>query len=73
MTESNEAFPKQMEAGAESLFDEGNSFDLSPIKITRDETIGFEDGNDSMGSGFGMENEMVDDTFHYRRHVRAVG
>lgn len=62
--------------GAETLFDEGNSFDLSPIKIAHDETIevgeGFKGSNASSGSGFGFGNEMVDDTFHYRRQVRAA-
>ena len=60
------------ENNAEELFDEGNSFDLSPIKITHDETIDVDD-NEISGSVFGMGNEMVDDTFHYRRHVRAIG
>jgi hypothetical protein len=64
--------------GAEDMFDEGNSLDLSPIKITHDETMevhdGFNDSGDGSGSsGFGMGNEMVDDTFHYRRHVKAGG
>lgn len=60
---------------AEDMFDEGNSLDLSPIKITHDETLevdnAFGDGNDDSGYGFGFGNEMVDDTFHYRRHVKA--
>ena len=62
--------------GAEDMFDEGNSLDLSPIKIAHDETMevhdGFDDGGDGSGSsGFGLGNEMVDDTFHYRRHIKA--
>lgn len=61
--------------GVEDMFDEGNSLDLSPIKLAHDETMevheGFEGGNDHSGSSFGMGNEMVDDTFHYRRHVKA--
>ena len=60
------------EHSAEDLFDEGHSLDLSPIKLAHDETIDV-DENDTSGSVFGMENEMVDDTFHYRRHVRAIG
>ena len=59
--------------GGETMFDEGNSLDLSPIKIAHGETIDLQDGNDSSGSGFEMGNEMVDDTFHYRRHIRAIG
>ena len=63
--------------GAEVMFDEGHSFDLSPIKIAHDETLevpeGIDEGNISSGSGLGMDNDMVDDTFHYRRHVRAAG
>ena len=62
--------------GAENMFDEGNSLDLSPIKVAHDETIevysGHDDGNEHSGSSFGMENEMVDDTFHCRRHVKAA-
>lgn len=69
--------PKSMGTGAEDMFDEGNSLDLSPIKITHDETMemhdGFDEGHDNSGSGFGLGNEMVDDTFHYRRHIRAIG
>jgi len=62
--------------GAEDMFDEGNSLDLSPIKITHDETLEvpdpFGDGDDCSGLGFGLNNEMVDDTFHYRRHIKAT-
>ena len=68
--DTDEAFSKSENVRAENLFDEGNSLDLSPIKITRDETIGLDDEE---RSGFVMENEMLDDTFHYRRHVRALG
>ena len=63
--------------GAEDMFDEGNSLDLSPIKIAHDDTMevrdSYDDGNDSSGSSFEMGNEMVDDTFHYRRHIKAAG
>lgn len=65
-----------LSVGAEDMFDEGNSLDLSPIKITHDETLEVHDhfgyGNDDSGLGFGLDNEMVDDTFHYRRHVKAA-
>ena len=67
---------KSVGTGAEHMFDEGNSLDLSPIKIAHDETMegrdGYDDGNDRSGSSFGMGNELVDDTFHYRRHVKAA-
>ncbi len=61
-------------AGAEDMFDEGNSLDLSPIKISHStvEVSAFGDGDDRSGSGFGFTEEMLDDTFHYRRHVKAV-
>lgn len=58
------------------MFDEGNSLDLSPIKITHDETLevhdDFGDDNGDSGLGFGLGNEMVDDTFHYRRRIKAT-
>ncbi len=61
--------------GVEDTFDEGNSLDLSPIKLAHDETMdvpeGFEVPNDHSGSSFGNCNEMIDDTFHYRRQVKA--
>lgn len=63
--------------GVEDMFDEGNSLDLSPIKLAHDETMEvherFEGGHDQSDSSFGMGNEMVNDTFHYRRHVKAAG
>ena len=64
-------------AGAEDMFDEGHSLDLSPIKIAHDETMEVQGGiggdNNQSGSRFGMGNEVIDDTFHYRRHVKAGG
>ena len=59
--------------GAEDMFDEGNSLDLSPIKISHStvEVSAFEGGDDRSGSGCGFTEEMLDDTFHYRRHVKA--
>ena len=74
--ELNENFDRSIGTGAEDIFDEGNSLDLSPIKITHDETEvldKLEDGIDDSRTGFGLGNEMVDDTFHYRRHIRAGG
>lgn len=62
-------------AGAEDMFDEGNSLDLSPIKISHStvEVSAYGgDGDERSGSGFGFTEEMLDDTFHYRRQVRAV-
>ena len=56
--------------GPEDMFDEGNSLELSPIKI--EATAGYGSLND-VGSAFGMGDEGIDDTFHYRRQVRATG
>ena len=53
--------------GPEDMFDEGNSLDLSPIKFGTTEQFDFDDG------GFGVTDPAIDDTFHYRRHVKAVG
>ena len=63
-----------VDMGAEDMFDEGNSLDLSPIKISHStvEVSGYGDGNENLGSGLGFTEEMLDDTFHYRRHVKAV-
>ena len=61
-------------AGAEDMFDEGNSLDLSPIKISHStvEVSAYGDGDEHSGSGFGFTEEMLDDTFHYRRQVKAL-
>ena len=61
-------------AGAEDMFDEGNSLDLSPIKISHStvEVSAYGDGEEHTRSGFGFTEEMLDDTFHYRRQVKAV-
>ena len=71
-----EARATSIDAGAEDMFDEGNSLDLSPIKISHStvEVSAYEDGNEHYGSGlgFGFTEEMLDDTFHYRRHVKGV-
>ena len=68
---------KPVGTGAEAMFDEGNSLDLSPIKIAHDETMegygGYDDDNEHSASSYGRGNEMVNDTFHYRRHVKARG
>ena len=49
--------------GPEDMFDEGNSMDLSPIKLSH-EHYGV-----GMGVGEGDFNDDVDDTFDYRRHL----
>lgn len=69
-----EAAANSIDTGAEDMFDEGNSLDLSPIKISHStvEVSGYGDGDENFGSGFGFTEEMLDDTFHYRRHVKAV-
>lgn len=60
--------------GAEDMFDEGRSFDLSPIKLG---DLGFphnhEDANADPNLSLGLNDEAVDDTFHYRRHIKATG
>ena len=58
---------KSTATGAEDMFDEGNSIDLSPIK--------FEGSNGAYfpGSGFDMTDDGIDDTFQYRRQARAMG
>ena len=60
--------------GAEDMFDEGNSLDLSPIKISHStvEVSAYGDGDERSRSGLNFTEEMLDDTFHYRRHVKAV-
>ena len=67
---------RSLGTGAEPMFDEGNSLDLSPIRIARDETLevygGYDGGHEHSEPSFGMDNEMVNDTFHYRRHVKAA-
>lgn len=69
-----EAAAISIDTGAEDMFDEGNSLDLSPIKISHStvEVSGYEGQNENSGSGFGFTEDMLDDTFHYRRHVKAV-
>lgn len=74
---SFEGAARSLGTGVEDMFDEGNSLDLSPIKLAHDEMMevhgGFGGADDHSGSSFGMGNEMVDDTFHYRRHVKVGG
>ena len=53
----------------EDMFDEGNSLDLSPVKL--EGAMGYGALNDS-GDGFVMTG-AVDDTFHHRRQVKANG
>ena len=69
-----EAAAISIDTGAEDMFDEGNSLDLSPIKISHStvEVSGYEGQLENSGSGFGFTEDMLDDTFHYRRHVKAV-
>jgi hypothetical protein len=53
--------------GPEDMFDEGNSMDLSPIRLNHDFGVEFQDENDG---GLGDE---VDDTFDYKRHLSLLG
>ena len=66
---------KSMGAGAEDMFDEGNSLDLSPVKISHG-TVEILDeygqADDESGSGFGLGEEFLDDTFRYRKQVQAT-
>ena len=56
------------EGAPEDMFDEGNSLDLSPVKYGAKEDFGL------LGdSGFGTTEHAVDDTFHYRKQVKAGG
>lgn len=68
--EEHETTFKTSEGAAEDMFDEGNSLDLSPIKFGNTEDLGFL--GDS-GTGFGFTEHGLDDTFHYRKQVRAGG
>ena len=67
---------RSLGTGAEPMFDEGNSLDLSPIRIARDATLevygGYDGGHEHSEPSFEIDNEMVNDTFHYRRHVKAA-
>lgn len=53
--------------GPEDRFDEGNSMDLSPVKLIQDatNTNAFELSHDSEGRWAGSDE--LDDTFRYRR------
>ncbi|KAI4125146.1 MAG: hypothetical protein LQ347_005475, partial [Umbilicaria vellea] len=67
-------------AGPEDMFDEGNSMDLSPIKLLRGlGGIEPEEREESTGSGLEWEwsgevdvDVDVDDTFHFRRQNVAA-
>lgn len=71
------SWPKKGEIGGEGpedLFDEGNSLDLSPIKISHD-TFTTEMGHVPLACGpYDPWNvtDDVDDTFHHRRYVKAL-
>ena len=70
LAEEPEAAALSLGTGPEDMFDEGHSLDFSPVKISN--------GMVDMGGrydeeGFGMTGESVDDTFHYRRNVKAGG
>ncbi len=66
---------KSSGTGPENMFDEGNSLDLSPIRISHEtgEIDGRENDLNESRLGFGMTNEAINDTFHYRRHVKVTG
>ncbi|KAL9576379.1 MAG: hypothetical protein Q9212_007146 [Teloschistes hypoglaucus] len=52
--------------GPEAMFDEGNSLDLSPVRMSRDETTAV-----GLSTQLG-HNLEVEDTFQFRRHGQAV-
>lgn len=65
-----EAAALSIGTGPEDMFDEGHSLDFSPVKISN--------GAVDLGAGyaeddFGMTGEGVDDTFHYRKNIKAGG
>ena len=55
-------------SGPEDMFDEGNSLDLSPVKL--EATAGFGSLN-GLTSGSGSADEAIDDTFQYRKQIKA--
>ena len=57
-------------SSAEDMFDEGNSLDLSPVKFGT--TTEFAILGES-GSGFGVTDHGLDDTFHYQKQLKANG
>ncbi len=65
---------KSFGVGPEDMFDEGNSFNLSPIKISADgaltNSLEGSSGHDQTGQW--NLSEDVDDTFHYKRHDRHL-
>ncbi len=64
---------KSFGAGPEDMFDEGNSFDLSPVKIPP-EGESAEILEETLGHGQSGQwdfSDDVDDTFHYRRKARS--
>lgn len=65
-----EAAALSLGTGPEDMFDEGHSLDFSPVKISNG-TVDVGGGYNE--EGFGMTDEGVDDTFHYRRDVKAGG
>ena len=65
-----EAAALSLGTGPEDMFDEGHSLDFSPVKISNGT---FDLGGGHEGERFGMTGDSVDDTFHYRRNVKAGG
>ncbi|KAL9124407.1 MAG: hypothetical protein Q9217_006257 [Psora testacea] len=54
----------------EDLFDEGNSLNLSPIKVDGRNVLG--NSSSDSASGFDMTDEGINDTFHFRKQVKAT-
>lgn len=80
-SQSEETAPVETEdvvlAGPEDMFDEGNSMDLSPIKLFRGlgatETKAQEDSTNSELEGEWSGEGDLDDTFYFRRQISAAG
>lgn len=67
-----EAVDLSIDGGPEAMFDEGNSLDLSPIKIshgalTYGHALAVDPEEAEFGSTQSSVDEMLDDTFHHRR------
>lgn len=61
--------------GPEDMFDEGNSMDLSPIKLSTDHYTRMGAALDESGVGETTWNgsEEIDDTFNFRKVLRNEG
>ena len=65
---------KSFGVGPEDVFDEGNSFDLSSIKVSADGALtnDLEDSSGHDQTGQWNLSEDIDDTFHYKCQDRPI-